>query len=121
MPHKLLINTEFDFIHLTYSGKVGFTERKTARDEVFQACEDHQLARALVDMRQSDIRMNEKDIVNFAVNFQRAKLLPNYRLACVIGPGNQTESLVETLITLEGINVKYFLSFDAALSWLKAV
>ena len=121
MPHELTINHDNRYVHLIYSGEVDIAERQQARDEVFQACEDHQLARALVDMRNSNIRMSERDVVNFASNFQRAKLLPNYRLACIIGPQNQTENLVEIIITLEGINVKYFMNFDDAEQWLTAV
>lgn len=121
MPHILLINPDPSFIHLTYNGEVDLDGRKLARDEVFQVCEEHQLARVLVDMRDSDIKMSEKDVVQFATGFQRAKLFPNYRLACVVSPHNQIESLLEIMINMEGINVKYFLSFDDALSWLTAV
>ena len=121
MPYELIINHEFNFIHLTYNGEVDFEDRKLARDAVFQACEDHALARTLVDMRDSNIRMSEKDVVQFATSFQRAKLLPDYRLACVVTPDNQIENLLEVMITLEGINVKYFLSLDNAMVWLKAI
>jgi len=121
MPHELIINHELNFVHLTYTGEVLFDERTEAKAEVFQACEDHNLARSLVDMRNSDIRMSEKDVVKFASSFQRAKLLPNYRLACVIGEHNQSENLLEVMISLEGINAKYFMSFDDAVSWLTAV
>ena len=121
MPHELFINHDLNYVHLTYQGEVDFEERKTARDEVFQACENNGMARALVDMRESNIRMTEQDVVNFATNFQRAMQLPNYRLACVVTPQNQVENLVEIIITLEGINVKYFLSFKDAEYWLTAV
>ena len=121
MPHELKLNSDSGYLQLTYSGEVKLDERKTARDEVFQACEDHQLARVLVDMRHSNIRMSEKDVVQFASSFQRAKQLPGYRLACLVEPHNQTENLLEIIITQEGINVKYFLSFESAIEWLLAI
>lgn len=121
MPHQLVINHDLKIVHLTYHGEVHVDERKSARDKVFQACEGYCLSRVLVDMRDSNIRMSEKDIVHFAMYFQRARLLKGYRLACIVAQHNQTEYLLETIITLEGINAKYFLSFDDGLNWLTAV
>jgi len=108
-------------IHLAYSGEVVFDERLQARDAVFQACDETGFVRVLVDMRESNIQMSERDVIRFATGFQQAKQMQGYRLACVIGPHNQTENLLETMITLEGINVKYFMSYDDAFSWLVAV
>lgn len=121
MPHSLKIHHEQGFVHLTYSGEVELEERKTAREAVFQACEDQQLSRVLVDMRDSNIRMTEKDVIRFATSFQRAKAIPDYRLACVVSPHNQTENLMAIMINLEGINVKYFMSMEEAVRWLTAV
>lgn len=121
MPYQLTINPDLKAVQLSYSGEVILAERKTARDAVFKACEDHQYARALVDMRNSNIRMSESDVVKFASDFQQAKLPPNYRLACIVSPANQTENLVEIIISQEGINVSYFSTYEQAVKWLTAV
>ena len=121
MPHELQINKELKVIQLTYSGEVGVDERQQAREGVFQAVEETGFVRVLVDMRNSDIRMSEKDVIRFATSFERVKNLDGYRLACIIGPHNQTESLMETIINLEGINVKYFMSYDSGMRWLIAI
>ncbi len=121
MPFELSINSDLKLVHLVYSGDVVFKERKLARDDVFKACEEHNLSRALVDMSRSNIRMNESDVVRFASEFQKAILPPNYRLACVVSAHNQTENLVQIIISQEGINIRYFSSEAEAMKWLLAV
>lgn len=95
-------------------------DRKLAQDEVFELC-IYNIARLLVGAQDSDIRMRESDVVNFAVGFESIELSANYRLACVVSPEGKGNSLLEIIISMEGVNVKYFLQRDEAMKWLPAV
>jgi len=120
MNYKLTINTELQFVDLIYTGTIQLSTRKQARDEVFNLCRTHKLSRALVDLSKSDIRMSESDAIKFTSAFRDADLPPNYHLACITSSDNRVENLVQTLITIDGINVKYFLDRDEAIAWLTA-
>lgn len=120
MPYQLTINTELKFVELKYTGAIQLNTRKQARDEVFDLCKKHIISRALVDLCDSDIQMSDTDAVRFASAFRDANLPPNYHLACIANPDNAIENLVQTLITIEGINVKYFLDRTEAIAWLTA-
>ncbi|MDH5183611.1 MAG: hypothetical protein OEX12_06925 [Gammaproteobacteria bacterium] len=120
MTYKLDLNTSLQIVELKYMGTVQLSTRKQARDEVFQMCRTHKISRALVDLSNSDIQMSETDAVKFASAFRDADLPVNYHLACIANPDNSIENLVQTLITIDGINVKYFLDRDEAIAWLTA-
>lgn len=125
MSYKLDINKDLSldhgYVHLTYAGTVDLEERKQAKGDVFSACFEHNLHRALVDLRNSDIKMSESDVITFASSFKDTKRPVDYRLAAVIGPENQTENLIEIIISIDGIDVKYFFDIDEAKNWLLAV
>lgn len=120
MPYDLKLNNELQLIDLKYTGTIQLEERKRARDEVFAIARDKQIPRALVDLRDSNILMSEEDMVKFASAFRDADLPSNYHLACVTNPENTAENLVEILITLDGINARYFYDRDEAVEWLTA-
>ena len=121
MPYKLEANLEKGFVHLVYSGDVTLEERQQAKDAVFALCFEKNLHRSLVDLRGSNIQMSEADIIKFADSFKNTKIPENYRLAGIADPDNQKENILDILIATEGINIKYFLDFDSAVSWLTAV
>lgn len=121
MPYELNANLGLEYVHLIYSGEVELTERLKAKDAVFSLCFEKNLHRALVDVSGSSMRMHDSDIIKFASSFKDTKLPLNYRLACVVGPNNESDKLIEIIISLDGINVKYFNNFKEAESWLIAV
>ena len=121
MPYEITIDAERGYLNLHYFGAVRLDDRKSARDEVFALCREHNIAHSLVETQDSDIMMNESDVIRFAAGFENIDLPPNYRLACVVSPDNSGDKLLEIIISLEGINVKYFLRRDEALNWLQAV
>lgn len=121
MPYTLKANDKLEYAHLVYSGIVELSERQQAKDEVFAMCFDKNFHRALVDVSGSDIQMNESDVIKFASSFNDMKLPKDYRLAGIIGVENKSDSLIEIMISLEGINVKYFYDFKEAESWLTAI
>ena len=121
MAHKLEVNEQLDYVHLTYSGDVDFPERQQAKDAVFDMCFEKNFHRALVDLRKSNIQMGQSDVVKFAASFKDTKLPNGYRLAGVIGQENESDNLIEIIISLDGINVKYFYDFQEAEDWLTAV
>lgn len=121
MPYELKANSLLEYVHLIYSGVIDLSERQRAKDEVFAMCFEKNFHRALVDLSNSDIQMNESDAIKFASSFKDMKLPENYRLAGIIGPDNQSDNLIEIIISLEGINVKYFYNFDEAENWLTAI
>ena len=84
-------------------------------------CFEKDLHRALIDLSGSDIQMNESDVNKFASSFKDTALPKDYRLACIIGPDNQSDKLIEIIIALDGINIKYFFNFQESESWLIAV
>jgi len=98
-----------------------FPDRKTAREEVFDLSRKHNIARSLVEAHESDIKMSESDVVHFAAGFDNRELPPDYRLACVVATDTKDDRRLEIIISLDGVNVKYFLERDAALMWLLAV
>ncbi|MDH5407192.1 MAG: hypothetical protein OEZ33_10340 [Gammaproteobacteria bacterium] len=120
MAYDVTVDQELSIVCVSYQGDVTADERKAARDKVFQLCEQQGLFRVLVDLRLCAIKMNEKDAVGFAASFERAKNIQGYRLACVCKQQGEVESLVEVLLTNEGINIKYFLSPEDARMWLTA-
>lgn len=120
MPYQLSPNHRHQLIHLVYSGTIHFDERVEARDAVFRLCHEHGYSRALVDMSNSNIEMNQTEAVRFARRFESQNLPPNYRLAVVVKSGANSDKVVELLISLNGINVKYFANGDEALGWLTA-
>ena len=91
-----------------------------ARDEVFSHCQDGIHYRVLVDMSHSDIKMTMDDAINFSKAFEKANLPENYRLACIVSEANAVERIVQTLISIEKINVKYFMEEKQAVRWLLA-
>lgn len=121
MAYQLHANLKSGYVQLTYSGTIDLAERTKAKAGVFATCFEHNLHRALVDLRSSDIRMSESEIVKFASSFKDKKQPEGYRLAAVIPPENQTENLVEIIISIDGIDVKYFYDFDEAIIWLTAI
>ena len=120
MSCDVMVDQALGMVQVTYHGEVLAEERKAARDWVFQTCKEKSLSRVLVDLRDCTIQMNEKDAISFAANFKHAKDIPDYRVACVFVQRNESESLVEVLITHEGVNIKYFLSPEDATLWLMA-
>jgi len=120
MSYTLAIDKENGVIHLTYNGKVNLDIRKRARDEVFQACDEHQLSHALVDMRLAQFEITETGAIEFAQGFKDPRIPPDYRLACVVAPADTTDKIVEIIITLDHINVRYFYNIDEARQWLLA-
>lgn len=121
MPYQLAINTDAGYVHLTYSGVVDLPERKQAKEAVFNACHENKLHRSLVDLRNSDIKMSESDVITFASSFKNTTLPDGYRLAAVISPDNQTDNLIEIIISIDGIDVKYFFDINEATNWLIAI
>ena len=121
MPYIITIDSEQGYLNLQYSGVVKLQDRKQAREEVFELCRQHNIARSLVETQKSDIEMTESDVVHFAAGFENIELPPNYRLACVVSSDSKGDKLLEIIISLDGINVKYFLQREDALKWLLAV
>lgn len=121
MPYELVSNNKRQYSHLTYSGTITIEERQQAKTAVITNCLDKKFHRALVDMRESDIKISESDAVKFADSFKNTELPDNYRLACLISGENKAENLIEIIISLDGINIKYFLDFDEAENWLTAL
>ena len=121
MPYVLSSNTKRQYSHLTYSGTVSIEERQQAKTDVINNCLEKNFHRSLVDLREIDIKISESDAVKFANSFKDTGLPENYRLACLISGENKTENLIEIIIALDGINIKYFLDFDEAESWLTAL
>ena len=119
MPYELNSNSEY--VYLKYSGTIEFSERKKAKNDVINLCFEKGLHRSLVDLRFSDIKMSKSDIINFAASFEKINLPDNYRLAVIIDPDNQTENIIEVMIAVDGISVKYFFEFDDAEGWLTAI
>ena len=121
MTYQLKANEQLEYVHLTYSGDVDLAERQQAKDAVFDMCFEKNFHRSLVDLRESNIQMGQSDVVKFAASFKGTKLPNGYRLAGIIGPENESDKLIEIIISLDGINVKYFYDFQEAEDWLTAV
>lgn len=121
MPYEIIVDSELGLVNLKYSGVIQLQDRKKAREEVFDLCREHHLARSLVETQESDIMMSDSDVVHFAAGFENIELPPDYRLACVVSSDGKGDKLLEIIISLEGINAKYFLQRDEALKWLLAV
>lgn len=121
MSYELKTNVEFEYVHLTYSGTVDLAERIKAKGAGIALCFEKSFHKALVDLRESDIQMRESDTVKFASSFKDTKLPKNYRLACIASPDNSSDNLIEIIISLDGVNVKYFSNFEEAENWLTAV
>lgn len=121
MPYKLTSNNKHQYSHLIYTGIITIEERQQAKADAFNNCLKQNFHRSLVDMRDSDIKINESDAIKFANSFKDMELPEHYRVACVISSENKIENLIELIIALDGINIKYFLDFDEAESWLTAV
>lgn len=120
MGYQLEIKNNLGLVHLVYHGEVLAEERHRARDEVFAMCQQYRIHRSLVDMRDCLFRMSAADAVRFSREFELAKLPANYRLACILGPGEDHDAVVGPLISLNGVNIKYFHSEQDALAWLTA-
>ena len=120
MSYTLDINTDNHYVHLAYSGTVDIEERKQARQAAFDTANQHGYSRCLVDMSQSNIEMSQTDAINFATTFKNANLPPNYRVACITKPGDQSDSLVKIIIAQDGINIRYFINQEEAIHWLIA-
>ena len=121
MAYQIKANETLEYVHLIYTGIVEFSERLQAKDDVFAMCFDKNYHRALVDVSGSKIQMNHADVIKFASSFQNMKLPKDYRLAGIIGPENKSDSLIEIIISIDGVNVKYFYDFNEAENWLTAV
>lgn len=121
MSYDLHANHEHRYVHLVYSGTIHIEERKQARDAAFAMLHECGFSRALVDMHDSNIELTTPGIMNFVRAFKEANLPPNYRLACVAKPHDTIEQLVETLLTIDGITIRYFQKQDEAINWLLAV
>lgn len=121
MSYQLVVNSNAGYVHLIYTGTVGLDERLQAKDAVIKACFDHNLHRSLVDLRNSDIKMSESDVITFASSFKNTTLPDGYRLAAVISPDNQTDNLIEIIISIDAIDVRYFFDINEASNWLIAI
>lgn len=121
MAYRIKANEQLEYVHLIYSGVVELSERLQAKDDVFSMCFEKNYHRALIDVSESKIQMNHADVIKFASSFQATELPKDYRLAGIIGPENKSDSLIEIIISLDGVNVKYFYDFNEAENWLTAV
>jgi len=121
MSYVINPNLELEYIHITFSDTVTFDERKKAKAEVISLCFDNNFHRSLIDLRESNVQMSKSDVVKFASSFKNTALPENYRIACVVSTNNQSENLIEIIISQDGINVKYFLNFKDAQDWLTSV
>ena len=121
MPHSLTTDNEFKFAHLVYSGSIDFKERNQAKDEVFALCFKEGFHRSLIDLRDSDIQMSKSDVIKFAESFKDTTLPDNYRVAAVITPENQSDNLIDIIVNMDGINIKYFFNIEDAKNWLTSI
>lgn len=120
MPYELSTDQTRRFVHLRYTGAVDINERMQARKEVFDLINQHGFHRSLVETQDSNIVMSREDIVRFATSFKEIKLPKNYHVATVIKPGDDVDTLVEMVATIDGLNIKVFLDPDEAIDWLTA-
>jgi len=120
MSYQLDLQPVLGYVHLRYQGTIDAAERSRARDQVFEMCRQGELHRALVDMRDCDFQLSPSDAVRFARHFETADLPDNYRLACIIRAGGDGDGMVGQLISLNGVNIRYFHSEPEALNWLTA-
>lgn len=121
MPYDLTSNKEKQYSHLVYSGSISIGERQQAKSAVIAMCFDKNYYRALVDLRNSDLNMSESDAIKFSSSFKDTVLPENYRLAVIINSTSKIEDLIEIIISLDGVNIKYFINFDEAENWLTSI
>ena len=119
MSYELSSNSEY--IHLKYSGVIKLEERQKAKDDVINLCFEKNINHALVDLRNSDIKMNESDSIRFASSFESIDLPKDYRLAVIMSIENSSDNIIEAVISMKGISIKYFFEFDTAVDWLVAI
>jgi hypothetical protein len=120
MPYKVSADLELGIVHLRYTGVVDLETRLKAREEVFQLCRTHNLSRSLVETQDSNIVMSVQDISRFGTSFKSIGLPQGYHVATVIAPGDEANALLEIVASIDGLNIKAFLSKEAALHWLTA-
>lgn len=120
MSYELKARLDSGYVHLVYTGTVHLDEREEARDAVFALCREHALSRTLVDMHNSNIELTSPGIMAFANAFRQANLPANYRLACIAKPHDPIEQFIETLLSMDGIDIRYFYQESEALRWLLA-
>lgn len=121
MPYTLTPDNQLKCAHLVYSGSIDFKERNQAKDEVFALCFKEGFHRSLIDLRDSDIQMSKSDVINFAESFKDTTLPDNYRVAGVITPENQSDNLIDIIVNMDGINIKYFFNIEDAKNWLTSI
>ncbi len=120
MPHELKIDHERGFVHLRYTGVVAVEERVQARTNVFDTIKETGFHRSLVETQDSSITMSREDIIRFATSFKEIEFPKNYHVATVIKPGDDVDTLVEMVASIDGLNIKVFLEPDEAIDWLTA-
>lgn len=121
MPYTIKTIDDLKYVHLSYYGDVDLAQRQQAREDVFNLIHENNFHRTLVDLTASNILMSESDIIKFANSFKTLNIPDNYRLAGVINSDSHPDSTLEIIVSLDGINVKYFFDKDEAISWLTAV
>ena len=120
MPYEAYADLERGFVHLRYSGVVNLETRLRAREEVFALCKKHQLSRSLVETQDSNIAMSIEDIARFGTSFKSIGLPQGYHVATVIASGDQADSLLEIMASIDGLNIKVFLNKEVAIQWVSA-
>lgn len=120
MAYELSADLERGFVHLRYSGVVGVDERLQARMDTFDLIREQGYHRTLVETQNSNIVMSREDIVRFATSFKEIELPENYHVATVIKPGDDVDTLVEMVASIDGLNIKVFLDPEEAIDWLTA-
>lgn len=120
MPYTLHINTAANILELHYDGVIKLQDREQARSEFFALCKQHHLTRGLIEMQDSDISMTEDDVIKFTLSFKNMDLPAGYRMAGVIKHDDKADRLMELLLSLDGMDTRFFLSRDDAFKWLTA-
>jgi len=120
MAFQFHIDHDAGILELYYAGEIKLKEREQARSEFFSLCKQHQLTRGLVEMQDSDIYMTEDDVIKFTSSFKNMDLPVGYRMAGVIKHDDKADRLMELLLSLEGMDTRFFLNRGEALKWLKA-
>lgn len=118
MPFEVKYDEQAGYISSVFTGRVTMKVVREYIAELLPLLEQTGCKRLLSDSRSADIHFSALDIMQFPKIAAASPLTQNLKRAVVATPGTSGYEMYETMSIMQGQDVKAFVDFDEAVTWL---
>lgn len=118
-PYALRIENKRDYLQVRVSGLLTLQSEYSTDRDIASACSEHGKLNVLVDVRQLNGELTEREVIQAASTLPERGLGEKLRLALVDIPGYDSLNALYAAVAAEcGTTVKMFTDVKAASTWL---